>query len=213
MQILSKQLYFPPVETADRYGVLAVGGDLSLARLLLAYRSGIFPWYNPDEPIIWHAPNFRMVLPVATYKPKKSLRNLLNRQTFTVTYNQCFEQVVRACKEIERKDQDGTWISDDIIEAYTNLYKHGHALSVEVWQDNQLVGGLYGVRLNKIFCGESMFSRVSNASKIAFHYLIQWLKTHEYVLVDGQVHNHYLEQLGFFEIERKDFMMLLDFYE
>lgn len=184
MYFVSKKLYFPPVGTADNYGIVAVGGDLSVERLLLAYRSGIFPWYNPDEPILWHAPEYRMVLPVNSYKPKKSLRNILNRSSFKITINQAFLEVITNCQQIERREQEGTWISQEIIDAYVRLHEKGHALSVEVWEGEELVGGLYGVQLSKVFCGESMFSKVSNASKIAFHYLVNYLKEQNFSLID-----------------------------
>ena len=212
MYILSNEIYFPPVSEAHESGILAFGGDLSTKRLLLAYNSGIFPWYEECEPITWYAPEYRMVLPLSVYKPKKSVRNLINRNIFNCTINQDFEAVIRNCQQIKREGQNGTWITDEIIEAYNNLHKLGKTLSVEVWQDGELVGGLYGIVVGRIFCGESMFSKVSNASKIGFDFLVNYLKSKDFVLVDGQVYNEYLEQLGFFETPREDFMEILEIF-
>jgi len=210
MHILSNEIYFPPVSEAHESGILAFGGDLSTERLLLAYNSGIFPWYEECEPITWYAPEYRMVLPINSYKPKKSVRNLINRNIFNCTINQDFEAVIRNCQQIKRNGQFGTWITDEIIEAYSNLHKLGKALSVEVWHNGELVGGLYGIIVGRIFCGESMFSKVSNASKIGFDFLINYLEANDFILVDGQVYNEYLEQLGFFETPREDFMEILE---
>jgi len=213
MYILSDEIYFPPVSEAHESGILAFGGDLSTQRLLLAYNSGIFPWYEECEPITWYAPEYRMVLPLSVYKPKKSVRNLINRNIFNCSINQDFEAVIRNCQQIKREGQNGTWITDEIIEAYNNLHKLGKTLSVEVWQDGELVGGLYGIVVGRIFCGESMFSIVSNASKIGFDFLVNYLKSKDFVLVDGQVYNEYLEQLGFFETPREDFMEILETFK
>ena len=158
MYFITKELYFPPVEEASFEGVLAVGGDLSIERLILAYNSGIFPWYNPDEPILWWAPSERMVVYPASYKVSKSMRNILNRNIFSITFNENFKEVIAYCQQTERKEQEGTWISSEIIEAYTNLHNLGIAKSIEVWENGQLVGGLYGVDLGHVFCGESMCS-------------------------------------------------------
>jgi leucyl/phenylalanyl-tRNA---protein transferase len=215
MYFLTKELYFPPVEEASYEGILAVGGDLSVERLLLAYNNGIFPWFDADEPILWWAPSERMVVNPNDYKVSKSLRNSINRNIFEVTINKDFESVIKNCQEIERKGQDGTWISDAIIESYTKLHQLGKAKSFEVWQKNdsqsscELVGGLYGVDLGHVFCGESMFSKVSNASKVAFVKLIDYLKQNNYKLLDCQVHNDHLEKLGAFEISRESFMRIL----
>ncbi|MFY8214917.1 MAG: leucyl/phenylalanyl-tRNA--protein transferase, partial [Flavobacterium sp.] len=189
MQFLTKALYFPPVEEASLEGVLAVGGDLSVPRLLLAYQNGIFPWFNEDEPILWWAPPQRMVVAPAIYKVPKSLRNTVNQHKFQITFNQQFEQVIRNCQQIERTGQFGTWITEDIISSYCELHALGHAKSVEVWQEGVLVGGLYGVDLGHVFCGESMFSKVSNASKVGFVWLVNYLKENNYRLLDCQVYN------------------------
>ena len=214
MYFLTKELYFPPVEEASSEGILAVGGDLSVERLVLAYKNGIFPWFDADEPILWWSPPERMVVNPHDYRVSKSIRNILNRNIFEVTINKDFESVIKNCQTIERKGQDGTWISEDIIASYTKLHERGYAKSFEVWQiDSQssweLVGGLYGVDLGHVFCGESMFSKVPNASKIAFVSLIQYLKENNYKLLDCQVHNDHLEKLGAFEISRETFMKVL----
>lgn len=209
MYFLTKELYFPPVEEASYEGILAVCGDLSVDRLLLAYDNGIFPWFDADDPILWWSPSERMVVDPNNYKVSKSLRNILNRNIFEITFNKDFKSVIENCQQIDRKGQDGTWISADIIESYTKLHELGKAKSVEVWQNNELVGGLYGIDLGHVFCGESMFSKVPNASKIAFVKLIEYLKINNYKLLDCQVHNDHLEKLGAFEISRDSFMMIL----
>lgn len=209
MYLISKKLYFPPLESASPEGLLAIGGDLSVERLLLAYHNGIFPWYNSDEPILWWAPPQRMVIYPQTYKVSKSIRNILNKNIFEVTFNKNFYEVIKNCQTIIRKDQDSTWISNEIIQSYLQLHKIGKAFSVEVWQNKELVGGLYGVDLGHVFCGESMFSKVSNASKIAFVKLIEYLKENNYLLLDCQLHNPHLEKLGAFEISRDSFMRIL----
>ncbi len=209
MYFITKELYFPPVEEASYEGILAIGGDLSVKRLLLAYENGIFPWYNENEPILWWSPNERMVVNPHDYKVSKSLRNIINRNIFEVTINKDFEAVIKNCQKIERKEQDGTWISTEVIKAYTKLHQFGKAMSFEVWQNSELVGGLYGVDLGHVFCGESMFSKVSNASKVAFVKLVDYLKQNNYKLLDCQVHNDHLEKLGAFEISRQSFMKIL----
>lgn len=209
MYFLTSELYFPPVTEASFEGILAVGGDLSPERLLLAYRNGIFPWFDDDEPILWWSPSERMVVNPQDYKIAKSLRNIINRQTFKVTFNQNFPEVIRNCKTVHRKGQDGTWITDSMVQAYEKLHEMGFAKSVEVWQNYELVGGLYGVDLGKVFCGESMFSMVPNASKVAFVSLIQQLKDTNYYLLDCQVHNDHLEKLGAFEISRDNYLKIL----
>lgn len=210
MYFLTKELYFPPVEEASYDGILAVGGDLSAGRLLLAYQSGIFPWHNEDEPILWWAPPERMVVNPADYRISKSLRNILNRKIFEVTINRNFREVMLNCQKAVRKDQQGTWISDEIIEAYVRLHQMGKAMSFETWQNGELVGGLYGVDLGHVFCGESMFAKVPNASKVAFVKLVGYLREHHYKLLDCQLHNDHLEKLGAFEIPRETFMKIIN---
>lgn len=209
MYYLTKDLFFPPVSHANREGILAIGGDLSPERLLLAYKSGIFPWFNEGESIIWWSPNPRMVLFLDELIVSKSMRNILNRNIFKVTFNQNFRDVISNCQKIKRDGQTGTWITNEMIEAYCKLNERGIAKSVEVWQNGQLVGGLYGIDLGHIFCGESMFSLVSNASKVAFIALSHQLKKDNYRLLDCQVHNEHLESLGCREIERDIFIGIL----
>jgi leucyl/phenylalanyl-tRNA--protein transferase len=210
MYFLSKELYFPPIETASIEGIVAIGGDLSPERLLLAYKSGIFPWFDDDEPILWWSPPERMVLFFDELKISKSMRNIINQQKFKVTFNTSFREVILNCKKINRKDQQGTWITNDMVEAYCKLNELGIAKSVEVWENNELVGGLYGVDLGHIFCGESMFSKVSNASKLAFIALAKQLEIANYRLLDCQVYNDHLASLGCVEIDREDFLMVLN---
>ncbi|WP_396169219.1 leucyl/phenylalanyl-tRNA--protein transferase [Flavobacterium sp.] len=209
MYFLSEELFFPPVSEAYPDGILAIGGDLSAERLQLAYKSGIFPWFEEDEPIYWWSPNPRMVLFLDELVVSKSMRNVLNRNMLKVTFNENFREVISNCQKIKREGQNGTWITNDMIEAYCKLNEIGIAKSVEVWQNEELVGGLYGIDLGHIFCGESMFSKVSNASKVAFIGLANQLKKDNYKLVDCQVYNEHLESLGCREIPREDFMEIL----
>ena len=209
MYFLLKELFFPDVTEADRDGILAVGGDLSPERLLLAYQSGIFPWFDSDDPILWWAPHQRMVLFPDELVVSKSMRSILRKELFTITFNKDFRAVISNCSQIRRNGQRGTWITSEMIEAYVKLHELGFAKSVEVWQNNELVGGLYGIDLGHVFCGESMFSKVSNASKVAFITLVENLKIRKYKLIDCQVHNDHLESLGAREIEREEFMQIL----
>lgn len=210
MYFLSKDLYFPPAASSDEYGIVAVGGDLSPARLVLAYKSGIFPWFEDGEPILWWSPKKRMVLFPDELVVSKSMRNILNRNIFKVTFNQNFREVILNCRQIKRGGQQGTWITNEMLEAYCRLHELGIAKSVAVWQNDQLVGGLYGIDLGHIFCGESMFSKVSNASKVAFISLSGHLKTNNYKLLDCQIYNDHLASLGAREILRKDFIGALN---
>ena len=209
MYFITKELYFPPVEEASYEGILAVGGDLSVERLLMAYNNGIFPWFDADEPILWWSPPERMVVNPNDYKVSKSLRNILNRNIFEVTINKDFESVIENCQQIARKGQDGTWISDDIIKSYTELHQLGKAKSFEVWQNNELVGGLYGLDLGNVFCGESMFAKVSNASKAGFIWFIEQYKS-KFKLIDCQVYTPHLESLGAREIPKLEFLKYLE---
>ena len=209
MYFLSKELFFPPVSEANNDGILAIGGDLSAERVLMAYKSGIFPWFEEGGPIFWWSPNPRMVLFLDELVVSKSMRNILNRNIFQVTFNQNFREVISNCQKVKREGQNGTWITNDMIEAYCKLNELGLAKSTEVWQNGQLVGGLYGIDLGHVFCGESMFSKVSNASKVAFITLAYQLKKDNYNLLDCQVYNEHLESLGCREIDRTDFMEIL----
>ena len=209
MYFLTDELFFPPVDSAATEGILAFGGDLSSERLMLAYRNGIFPWFNIDEPILWWSPDPRMVLFLDEFRVSKSMRNVLNKNIFKVTLNQDFAAVMRNCQQVDRMGQEGTWISNQMISAYQKLFELGHARSVEVWQNEELVGGLYGVDLGHVFCGESMFSKVSNASKVAFISLVSYLKANRYDLLDCQVYNEHLASLGCREINRADFIKII----
>jgi len=200
---------FPHPSLASEEGILAIGGDLSTKRLIAAYQKGIFPWFCEGEPILWYSPSWRMVLDPRHFTPSKSLRQTIRKGSFTVTFNQKFKEVIYNCKSIDRQDGLGTWITNDMEQAYIELHKLGIAKSVEVWQNEILVGGLYGVDLGNVFCGESMFSKVSNASKIAFAWLNDYLLKNNYDLLDCQVHNEHLESLGAYEIPRQEYLDLL----
>lgn len=208
--LLNNQLIFPHPSQASNEGVLAVGGDLSIERLILAYKSGIFPWYNEGEPIIWWSPNPRFVLFPENLKVSKSMRQVLRRQTFQITYDTNFRGVIEACQKMPRRDQDGTWITDTMLEAYVSLHEAGFAHSVEAWQDGQLVGGLYGVSLGKCFFGESMFASVSNASKAAFIDMTQKLQEKGFVCIDCQQETQHLRSLGAASIAREEFLKILE---
>lgn len=211
MIYLSNELWFPPVTKSSSEGLLAVGGDLSASRLLLAYRSGIFPWYEKGDPVLWWIPDPRMVLFPEKLRVSKSLRQLLRKNVFTVTVNESFSEVIKQCAIAKRQGQEDTWITEEMIAAYENLHSLGHAVSIEVWRDSQLVGGLYGIDLpeRKVFCGESMFSKESNASKVGFYFLVQTLTKRQYNLIDCQVHTDHLESLGAEEITRIRFLSYL----
>ncbi|WP_299530928.1 leucyl/phenylalanyl-tRNA--protein transferase [Ulvibacterium sp.] len=206
---LTERLEFPSVEHANSEGLLAVGGDLSPGRLLLAYQSGIFPWFNEDSLILWWSPDPRMVLFPEKIRISKSMRKVLNSDRFQLTKNTCFEDVLHQCATVRRANQQGTWITNDMRTAYTELHKKGYAKSYEVWEKGTLVGGLYGVDLGHVFCGESMFSVVDNASKFAFIHLAQELHSKNYHLIDCQLHTDHLESLGAEEMSRTDFIRIL----
>ncbi|GAA4294526.1 leucyl/phenylalanyl-tRNA--protein transferase [Aestuariibaculum suncheonense] len=207
MHFLTQDLWFPDYDEASADGLLAIGGDLSVDRLLFAYEYGIFPWYSEDEPILWWSPDPRFVLFPEKLKVSKSMRQILRRNSFKVTVNTDFQKVMQSCSKIKREGQDDTWITNDMIQAYVKLHEQGYAKSVEVWQDDELVGGLYGVDLgNGVFCGESMFSKVSNASKVGF---ITFIQNSSYRLIDCQVHTNHLESLGAEEIPRSKFLEYL----
>jgi len=208
IHLLTDALIFPPLEDADEDGLLAVGGNLSANRLLVAYKNGIFPWFNSDDDIIlWWSPSPRMVLFPIEIKISKSMKKVLKNNQFILTKNTCFEEVINNCAKVKRAGQEGTWITNEMREAYLKLHHLGIAKSYEVWENNNLVGGLYGIDLGHVFCGESMFSTVSNASKFAFIKLAQELK--EYKLIDCQVHTNHLESMGAREISRNVFLNIL----
>jgi len=209
MFLLGSDFEFPPIELASDVGIIAVGGDLHPNRLLNAYSKGIFPWNNEGEPIIWYSPDPRMVLFPSTVNVSKSMRKILRDGHFKVTFNQHFEQVIKHCKTVQRKDQEGTWITDELERSMIKLHKKGWAKSVEVWQDKKLVGGLYGIDFGTLFCGDSMFSLVSNASKVAYIWLAKKLETDNYQLIDCQVYNDHLASLGAVEMERDTFKSYL----
>jgi leucyl/phenylalanyl-tRNA--protein transferase len=203
---LSEKIAFPSYENATKNGVLALGGDLSEKRLIHAYKNGIFPWFSEGEPIVWYCPAERMVLYPEELKVSKSMRQVLKKNTYLISENTAFEEVIFNCKNIERNDGLGTWITNEMEQAYLKLHNMGIAKSIEVWQGDELVGGLYGVEVGSVFCGESMFSKISNASKLAFIHLV---RKGGYKLIDCQVHNAHLESLGAREISRNQFLQLL----
>lgn len=210
MFLLNQELVFPPADMASPEGLLAIGGDLSPERLLLAYRNGIFPWYNEDEPICWWTPDPRFVLYPGELKVSKSMKTVLNNTQLRFRTNTAFAEVIRHCRQVERKDQDGTWITNDVEQAYIRLHQLGHAHSAETWMNGKLVAGLYGIRMGSVFFGESMFSLVPNASKYAFIRYIRQLQEEGTELVDCQVYTPHLESLGARMIPRKDFCRLLE---
>jgi len=205
---------FPDVSLAldEPDGLLAVGGDLSMQRLLKAYRSGIFPWYSADQPILWWSPDPRFVLFPAHLKISRSLRKAIRKQVFSISMNKDFEAVIRHCSSVPRPGQNGTWITDEMQQAYLELHQAGYAHSVEAWYNNELVGGLYGVAIGKVFFGESMFSQRTDASKVAFAGFIQYIHTLGFELVDCQVHTMHLQSLGAELIPRPAFIHALEKY-
>ena len=207
MYVLDQSIIFPDVQEADDEGLLAIGGDLSVERLLLAYKTGIFPWFNEGDPVLWWSPDPRFVLFPEKLKVSKSMKQVLKKSDFTVTINQDFMGVIKACSLAKREGQSGTWITDTMVQAYIKLHELGYAKSVEVWQEDTLVAGLYGLDLNNgVFCGESMFTNVSNASKVAF---ITFIQNTNYKLIDCQVYTNHLESLGAEDISREDFLLFL----
>lgn len=205
---LTDDLIFPPVDGAED-GIVAVGGDLLPERMMIAYRSGIFPWYSEGEPIIWWSPDPRFVLFPKKLHISKSMRRVLNKGELRVTLNDDFEQVIAHCKKVPRQGQEGTWITDEMELAYIRLHELGYAKSVEVWKEDELVGGMYGVDLGNVFCGESMFSNVSNASKVALICFIQDFAKRGGKLFDCQVHSDHMVTMGAEEISREEFLEFL----
>jgi leucyl/phenylalanyl-tRNA--protein transferase len=207
---LGPQLVFPPPEAAEPSGLLAVGGDLRPERLLLAYSMGIFPWYAEEQPILWHSPDPRHVLLPSDLAVSRTLRRVLKRAAFEVTLDTAFEDVIRACADCPRKNDSGTWITKDMIEAYCRLFELGFAHSAEAWQDGELAGGLYGVSLGGCFFGESMFTRRTDASKVAFVTLVRQLAAWNFDFIDCQVYTDHLASLGATQWPRCRFLEALD---
>ena len=189
-------------------GLIAIGGDLSVERIWFAYQLGIFPWFNPEEEILWWSPDPRFVLFPDELKISKSMKKIIRDEKFRITENVCFKEVMKCCGEIPRKDQDGTWITNEMLTAYTALHRYGKARSVEVWIGEELVGGLYGVDMGNVFCGESMFAKVSNASKAGFIWFVEKYKN-KFNIIDCQVHTEHLESLGARSISKEDFLNFL----
>ncbi len=207
MVFLTSKIEFPDVSEASEDGMLAIGGDLSSERLLLAYQKGIFPWFEKGEAILWWSPDPRFVLFPEKLKISKSMKQVLRNKDLSVTINNDFEGVITACSQMERKGQNGTWITDEMINAYIKLYELGFAKSVEVWRNKNLIGGFYGVAINeRVFCGESMFSKEPNASKMAF---ISFIKSSNYELIDCQLYTKHLESFGAENISRSTFLNYL----
>ncbi len=207
MYYLNQNIEFPKVSGASKEGLLAIGGDLSIERLVLAYQSGIFPWFSDDEPILWWSPDPRFVLFPEKLSVSKSMKQVIRNKAFTITVNCAFKDVINECSQGKRIGQPGTWITQSMIDAYVDLHLAGFAKSVEVWQNDKLVGGLYGIDLgNGVFCGESMFSKVSNASKFG---LINFIQSSNYKLIDCQLPTNHLESLGAKDIPRDEFLKYL----
>jgi leucyl/phenylalanyl-tRNA--protein transferase len=207
IQLSEEKIWFPAPELANEDGLLAIGGDLSVQRLLLAYRSGIFPWFSEGDPILWYSPHDRFILFPEKLKISSSMLKVLGSGNFKITCNEAFSEVINACANSIRKDQEGTWITDTMKSAYIQLYHLGYAHSVEVWENDLLVGGLYGVQVNHVFCGESMFARVSNASKVALIYLCQH---YNFKVIDCQVYTSHLESMGAGFISLEEYLALLN---
>jgi len=207
---LVDDLIFPHPDMADKEGLLAYGGDLSVERLLLAYANGIFPWYSEDSPILWWFTDPRMVLFPEKLKISDSLKQSIRSKKFKVTFDHCFDKVIENCARSPRKGALGTWITNDMTEAYKNLHREGFAHSVETWLKGKLVGGLYGVSLGRVFYGESMFFKVSDASKVALFYLVQQLKLWNFLVIDAQQDTQHLRKLGAELIPGKAFLKILE---
>lgn len=207
--LLSDDLIFPDPKLADAHGLLAIGGDLSAERLLLAYENGIFPWYSEDQPILWFSPDPRLVLFPAKIIVSRSLKKTINKKVFDIRFDSNFEEVIVECSKIERKDQDGTWITNDMIDAYIDLHNQGYAHSVEAYFEGSLVGGLYGVSLGGAFFGESMFHTMTDASKVALYYLVEKVKDWDFDFIDSQVVTEHMKNLGAEEIPRTKYLELL----
>ena len=206
---LGEDYFFPNPNKADKNGIVAYGGDLKPLRILEAYKQGIFPWFESDKNLIWWSPNPRMILYCDKFNVSKSFKFFLKKCDFSITFNKEFEQVINFCANIKRINQKGTWITKGLINSFIDLHKMGRAISVEVWKDDEMVGGLYGLDLDNVFCGESMFSKSSNASKVALYYLTKELKKNKYRFIDCQVPSEHLKSLGAETITREKFLNLL----
>ena len=206
---LGEDYIFPHPSNADKHGIVAYGGDLNPLRILEAYKSGIFPWFESDQNLMWWSPDPRMILYTDKFKVSKSFKAFLKKSNYKVTFNKDFELVINSCANIKRINQKGTWITEGLIKSFIDLHKMGKAISVEVWEDDDIVGGLYGLDLDDVFCGESMFSKSSNASKIALYYLTKELRKNSYRFIDCQVPSEHLKSLGGEIISRSNFLDLL----
>lgn len=206
---LIEELVFPPPEYADPSGLLAVGGDLSSKRLLEAYRLGIFPWFTEDQPILWWSPDPRFVLELDQFRISRSLRKTVKRKIFQVTFDRAFEDVIQACAIVNRRGQKGTWITDEMQQAYVHLHGLGYAHSVESWFEDKLVGGLYGVSLGRAFFGESMFHLKTDASKVALVALVDYLRSCDFAFIDAQMTTEHLMNFGAKEMPRRLFLKKL----
>ncbi|MBC8062566.1 MAG: leucyl/phenylalanyl-tRNA--protein transferase [Clostridiaceae bacterium] len=205
---LNEDLIFPHPSLAEDDGLLAIEGDLSPLRLMIAYRNGIFPWFSEGDPILWWSPNPRFIIYPRDIKISHSMKKLLKKNVYRISFDTCFREVISNCASVRK--ESGTWINEGMIEAYCKLHELGHAHSVEAWQGGKLVGGLYGINIGKCFFGESMFSTMDNASKVAFITLCKKLEEEEYVMVDCQVYTKHLESLGAISIPREEFLELIE---
>lgn len=206
---LGEDYIFPHPSNADKHGIVAYGGDLNPLRILEAYKSGIFPWFESDQKLMWWSPDPRMILYADKFKVSKSFKAFLKKSNYKVTFNKDFELVINSCANIKRINQKGTWITEGLIKSFIDLHEMGKAISVEVWEDDDIVGGLYGLDLDDVFCGESMFSKSSNASKIALYYLTKELRKNNYRFIDCQVPSEHLKSLGGEIISRSNFLDLI----
>ena len=207
---LTNELAFPDPSYAEKEGILAVGGDLSVERLVLAYANGIFPWPHRGAPLLWFSPDPRMVMLPGEFKVSGSLRQLIRSKKYTCTFDRDFPEVIRQCATVPRKGQNGTWITNDMVRAYLRMHREGYAHSAETWFEGKLVGGLYGISLGKVFFGESMYHNMRDASKFAFYHLVEQLKAWDFELIDVQQDTEHMRSLGARTIPRDEFMAMLE---
>ena len=208
--LLNNSLVFPDPRCAESDGLVAVGGDLGIERLILAYQNGIFPWYSDGNPIMWFSPDPRLVLFLDELRVSKSLRKVITSEAFEARFDTCFEEVIMKCATIKRKNQDATWITNDMIDAYIQLHNEGFAHSVETFCEDKLVGGLYGISLGGAFFGESMFHSMNNASKVSLYHLVERLKLWRFDFVDSQISTNHMRTLGAREVRRESFLAMLE---